>query len=108
LGMISFNPCMHSFDYAVSLSSSVHPPDSGNCPLARGAAPLVVALGALILAGEALGGVAVAGLSLASASIMSLAFERRLPRGADAKPVLTAFKFPGNYGDEKLNVRKYD
>jgi drug/metabolite transporter (DMT)-like permease len=59
-------------------------------PLARGAAPLMVALGALIFAGETLGGIAVAGLLLASAGIMSLAFERGLPRGADAKPVLFA------------------
>ena len=59
-------------------------------PLARGAAPLMVALGALVFAGEMLGGVAVAGLLLASAGIMSLAFERGLPRGADTKPVLFA------------------
>jgi drug/metabolite transporter (DMT)-like permease len=59
-------------------------------PLARGAAPLMVALGALIFAGETLGGIAVAGLLLASAGIMSLAFERGLPRGADVKPVLFA------------------
>ena len=59
-------------------------------PLARGAAPLMVALGALVFAGEVLGGVATAGLLLASAGIMSLAFERGLPRGADAKPILFA------------------
>lgn len=57
-------------------------------PLARGAAPLMVALGALIFAGEVLSGMATAGLLIAAAGIMSLAFERGLPRGADLKPVL--------------------
>ncbi len=59
-------------------------------PLARGSAPLMVALGALIFAGEVLGGLATAGLLLASAGIMCLAFERGLPRGADSKPILFA------------------
>ena len=59
-------------------------------PLARGAAPLVVALGALIFAGERLSMVSTAGLLLASAGIMSLAFERGVPRGGDLKPVLFA------------------
>jgi drug/metabolite transporter (DMT)-like permease len=59
-------------------------------PLARGAAPLLVALGALVFAGERLSVAATAGLLLASAGIMSLAFERGLPRGGDLKPVLFA------------------
>jgi len=59
-------------------------------PLARGSAPLTVALGAWLLAGEALSPPGVAGLALASAGLMSLAFENGLPRGQAGKPVFYA------------------
>ncbi len=59
-------------------------------PLARGAAPLMVAAGAWAMAGEALAPAGTAGLVLASAGIMSLAFERGMPRGHAGKPVFYA------------------
>jgi len=59
-------------------------------PLARGSAPLAVAAGAWLLAGEALTPVGVAGLALASVGLMSLAFEDGFPRGNAGKPVFYA------------------
>lgn len=81
---------VHYFYYGFLLLSYRYGDLSQVYPLARGTAPLMVALGALIFAGEVLGVTAAAGLLLASAGIMCLAFERGLPRGADAKPVLFA------------------
>lgn len=59
-------------------------------PLARGSAPLAVAAGAWVMAGEALSPAAIAGLGLASAGLMSLAFEAGFPRGHAGKPVFYA------------------
>ena len=59
-------------------------------PLARGSAPLMVAGGAWIMAGEALGTMGIAGLVLASGGIMSLAFENGVPRNHAAKAVFFA------------------
>lgn len=59
-------------------------------PLARGSAPLAVALGAWLLAGEELPPAGVAGLALASAGLMSLAFENGFPRGQAGRPVFYA------------------
>ncbi len=59
-------------------------------PLARGSAPLMVASGAWVAAGEQLGLSGIAGLVLASGGLMSLAFERGLPRGAAGTAVLFA------------------
>lgn len=59
-------------------------------PLARGSAPLMVAGGAWVMAGEQLGVMGLAGLVLASAGIMSLAFENGLPRDHAAKAVFFA------------------
>ncbi len=56
-------------------------------PLARGSAPLLVAAGGWMLAGESLGLPGVAGLLMASAGIMSLAFEGGLPRDHALKAV---------------------
>ena len=59
-------------------------------PLARGAAPLAVATGAWLMAGEALPPLGILGLALASAGLMSLAFENGVPRGDAGKPVVYA------------------
>lgn len=59
-------------------------------PLARGSAPLMVAGGAWLMAGEQLGAMGIAGLALASGGIMSLAFENGLPRDHAAKAVFFA------------------
>jgi len=59
-------------------------------PLARGSAPMAVAGGAWLLAGEWLPLSGIAGLVLASAGLMSLAFETGVPRGQAGRPVLYA------------------
>lgn len=59
-------------------------------PLARGSAPLMVAGGAWVMAGEQIGPMGIAGLVLASGGIMSLAFENGLPRDHAAKAVFFA------------------
>jgi len=59
-------------------------------PLARGSAPLMVAGGAWLMAGEQLGVTGTAGLVMASAGIMSLAFENGVPRDHAAKAVFFA------------------
>jgi drug/metabolite transporter (DMT)-like permease len=65
-------------------------------PIARGAAPLMVAAGAAVFAGETLGPLAVVGLVLASAAIASLAFERGdVIADHDVRPVLYALATGG-------------
>ena len=59
-------------------------------PLARGSAPLLVALGAYFFAGEILTPIGLAAIAVASLGIMMLAFEKGLPRGEDFKPVFFA------------------
>jgi drug/metabolite transporter (DMT)-like permease len=59
-------------------------------PLARGSAPLMVAAGAWVMAGEALGLIGIGGLLLASAGIMSLTLENGPPRDHAAKAVFFA------------------
>lgn len=59
-------------------------------PLARGSAPLLIAMGAFMFAGELLSPLALAGVVLASAGIVSLAFEHGPPWRGDARPLLYA------------------
>jgi drug/metabolite transporter (DMT)-like permease len=59
-------------------------------PVARGSAPLMVAAGAWVMAGEALGPAGMAGLALTSAGIMSLALENGPPRDHAAKALFFA------------------
>jgi drug/metabolite transporter (DMT)-like permease len=56
-------------------------------PIARGAAPLMIALGAWAFAGEAMGIVEWLGVVIASAGIMSLAAPGRLPRDEEMKAI---------------------
>lgn len=60
-------------------------------PLARGSAPLMVAAGAWVMAGEILAPAGVLGLVLASGGIMSLTLDKGFPRGHAAKAVFSAF-----------------
>ena len=55
-------------------------------PVARGAAPLLVAGGGAVFAGEVLSPAALAGLLLASLAIASFAFERGLATPRQTKP----------------------
>jgi len=59
-------------------------------PLARGLSPLLIALGAVLFAGETFVGLSLAGLILACTGTMSLAFERGLPWRGDPRPLLFA------------------
>lgn len=59
-------------------------------PLARGSAPLAVAVLAALFAGEVPGAAGKAGIALVSLGIISLAFAEGVPRGEAAKPVVLA------------------
>src|SRR5215468_1418963 len=56
-------------------------------PIARGAAPLMIALGAWAFAGEAMSGVEWLGVIIASAGIMSLAAPGNMPREEELKAI---------------------
>jgi drug/metabolite transporter (DMT)-like permease len=56
-------------------------------PIARGAAPLMIALGAWAFAGEAMSALEWAGVIVASAGIMSLAAPGKLPREEELKAI---------------------
>jgi len=56
-------------------------------PVARGAAPLMIALGAWAFAGEAMSGVEWLGVIIASAGIMSLAAPGNMPREEELKAI---------------------
>lgn len=60
-------------------------------PVARGGAPLLVALGAALFAGQILSPYETAGIFLASGGISMIAFEKGLPRGDLFKPFASAF-----------------
>jgi len=69
--------------YSVSLVRAYEQGDLSRVyPIARGAAPAFVAVGAWVAAGEALVSVEIAGVLLLSLGIMSLAFEPELAAGA--------------------------
>lgn len=59
-------------------------------PLARGASPILIALGAAFAAGEWLNTQAIIGLGVACAGIISLAFEKGLPWRHNTRAVLFA------------------
>ena len=59
-------------------------------PLSRGLSPLLVAMGAALVAGEVLSMRAMAGIGLASVGVLSLAFDRGVPWKGDTKPALYA------------------
>ena len=59
-------------------------------PVARGAAPLLVATGAAVFAGQLLSPLAIAGIALTSFGISMFAFEHGLPRRHNFKPFVSA------------------
>jgi drug/metabolite transporter (DMT)-like permease len=59
-------------------------------PVARGAAPLLVAVGAMVFAGEPLSGKALGAVLIIAVAIASFAFERRGLASHDARPFLLA------------------
>jgi len=60
-------------------------------PVARGSAPLLIAIGAAVFADQDLSTQAAVGVVVTSAGISMFAFEKGLPRGDNFKPFLTAF-----------------
>ena len=60
-------------------------------PLARGSAPLLIAVSGTLVAGEHFPPLAMAGLAVASVGIVSLSFEDGPPRQGALKPILFAF-----------------
>ncbi len=87
---LAISAVVHYGYYGFLLLAYRHGDLSHVYPLARGSAPLAVAMGAWLLAGELLTPLGVAGLGLASAGLMSLAFESGFPRGNAGKPVFYA------------------
>ncbi len=59
-------------------------------PIARGSAPLLVALGGFLLVGESLSPLELGGLALLSAGLISLAWRKGDPLAGDKKPVTLA------------------
>ncbi|WP_420548844.1 DMT family transporter [Curvivirga sp.] len=59
-------------------------------PIARGSAPILVALGSFLFAGEILSTPAYIAIILSSLGIMALAFEKGMPQKGDRKPIVLA------------------
>lgn len=59
-------------------------------PIARGSAPLIVALGAFLFAGETLGLIPLIGIIFLAVGVMTLAFDRRTGLGQNPKAILFA------------------
>jgi len=59
-------------------------------PIARGIAPLLVALGAFVVAGETLGPLSLAGVLCLAAGVISLTFDRKSGLGTNPKAVFYA------------------
>jgi len=87
---LGLSAAVHYGYYGFLLLAYRHGDLSHVYPLARGSAPLAVAVGAWLLAREALPAAGAAGLALASVGLMSLAFENGFPRGQAGRPVFYA------------------
>lgn len=90
---------IHVFYYFFLLSAYAHGDLSHVYPIARGIAPLLVAILAGRIASETLSGTETLGLLLVSAGIVGLAFARGLPRRGEARAlsfaVLTGITIAG-------------
>jgi drug/metabolite transporter (DMT)-like permease len=84
---IAMSVIAHSGYYIFLLLAYRHGDLSHVYPLARGTAPLLVALSATVVAGEMLALGQWAGVLLVSVGIASLALDRGLPRGREGKAV---------------------
>ena len=81
---------LHTGYYFFLLGAYRHGDLSHAYPLARGAAPLLVVVGAFVFAGEALTVWALTGVLIACAGILVLTFERGRPWRDDPRPVFYA------------------
>ena len=89
-GYIAASAVVHYLYFAFLLLSYRAGDLSHVYPISRGVAPLLVALGSYVFVGESMSLVAIFGICLASFGIMSLAFERGLPKGDNLQPVVFA------------------
>ncbi len=80
----------HTGYYLVLIRAYQHGDLSHVYPLARGMSPLLVAIGAAVLAGEHLSALGVVGVTVGCAGITSLVLERGLPWRQDPRAVLYA------------------
>ncbi len=87
---IALSTVAHTFYYVFLLLAYKDGEFSRVYPIARGTAPLLVALFATVLVGEALSLPQSVGVVLVSLGILSLAFERGLPRGREGRSVAAA------------------
>lgn len=77
--------------YHFALPAAYNHGDLGQVyPIARGAAPLLVAIGAAVFAGEVLGLVPTVGVIFLAVGVMALAFDRRTGLGQNPRAVLLA------------------
>lgn len=84
--------------YNLSLVRTYRSGDLGQTyPISRGSSPLLVALGAALFAGEAIGPVQAAGIALISGGIISLAFQGRGLRADFLPAALTTGLLIGAY-----------
>jgi drug/metabolite transporter (DMT)-like permease len=81
---------IHNVYYGLLLYTYRHGELNQVYPLARGSAPLLVAVLAAWLAGEVPSMTAGVGILLVSGGIVGIALTKGLPRGADVKPILLA------------------
>lgn len=87
---LALSAALH-WGYYVFLISGYRHGDLGVVyPLARGSAPLMIAVTGALIAGERFPPLAMAGLALASLGIVSLSFENGLPARRTFKPILFA------------------
>ncbi|MBT6349597.1 MAG: EamA family transporter [Proteobacteria bacterium] len=87
---LALSAALH-WGYYVFLISGYRHGDLGVVyPLARGSAPLMIAITGALIAGERFPPLAMAGLALASLGIVSLSFENGLPARRTFKPILFA------------------
>jgi drug/metabolite transporter (DMT)-like permease len=84
---LALSLAVHAVYYVTLINAYRYGALSQVYPIARGAAPLMIALGAWAFAGEAMGIVEWLGVAIASAGIMSLAAPGRLPRDEEMKAI---------------------
>ncbi len=81
---------LHLGYYGILIFAYRHGDLSVIYPIARGSSPVLIAIGAFLLAGQTLSPIASAGLALASGGMCLFAFERGLPSRDFLKPLFIA------------------
>lgn len=84
---LALSLAVHAVYYVTLINAYRYGALSQVYPIARGAAPLMIALGAWAFAGEAMSGLEWLGIAIACAGIMSLAAPGGLPRDEEVKAI---------------------